>query len=243
MKNMRPLAQIERYLVGVVFFIPLACLAVVVPAMFIAPDSLFIFGAFICLACPFLFGVGGYAANRIAGQQKRMGLPVLAAAASYAVAVVPWTLVVGVMDGVIGPCNTHDPTPTGIFIWLALPSLGAGGALWAMTRSWLVGLVPVVASIGAFGAAYFSRTLFGSRNAEAFLLGETWIVVVLVAMFAWAFIERRRPPASDGMCKGCGYDLSGNVSGVCPECGEPVSAASRFHPHSGQPEEKSPSRS
>ncbi len=23
-------------------------------------------------------------------------------------------------------------------------------------------------------------------------------------------------------CRGCGYDLTGNVSGVCPECGTPV---------------------
>lgn len=28
-----------------------------------------------------------------------------------------------------------------------------------------------------------------------------------------------------GVCAGCGYDLTGNVSGVCPECGASVSAA------------------
>lgn len=27
-----------------------------------------------------------------------------------------------------------------------------------------------------------------------------------------------RPPAK-GMCQSCGYNLTGNVSGVCPECG------------------------
>src|SRR4051794_21950994 len=25
-----------------------------------------------------------------------------------------------------------------------------------------------------------------------------------------------------GRCRGCGYDLTGNTSGVCPECGAPV---------------------
>ena len=28
--------------------------------------------------------------------------------------------------------------------------------------------------------------------------------------------DRRHPP---GYCQKCGYDLTGNVSGVCPECG------------------------
>ncbi|UCG16986.1 MAG: hypothetical protein JSV19_02915 [Phycisphaerales bacterium] len=30
----------------------------------------------------------------------------------------------------------------------------------------------------------------------------------------------RRPPK--GHCQNCGYDLTGNVSGLCPECGEPT---------------------
>lgn len=30
----------------------------------------------------------------------------------------------------------------------------------------------------------------------------------------------RRPPR--GHCQSCGYDLTGNTSGVCPECGEPL---------------------
>jgi len=24
------------------------------------------------------------------------------------------------------------------------------------------------------------------------------------------------------LCRGCGYDLTGNVSGICPECGRPI---------------------
>jgi len=31
------------------------------------------------------------------------------------------------------------------------------------------------------------------------------------------FALRRRP--KPGRCRKCGYDLTGNVSGVCPECG------------------------
>ena len=30
------------------------------------------------------------------------------------------------------------------------------------------------------------------------------------------------PPTSEPACTRCGYCLTGNVSGVCPECGTPV---------------------
>jgi hypothetical protein len=33
-----------------------------------------------------------------------------------------------------------------------------------------------------------------------------------------------RLPFTAGRCPGCGYDLTGNVSGTCPECGESVAA-------------------
>ncbi|MBN2448588.1 MAG: hypothetical protein JXO22_17815 [Phycisphaerae bacterium] len=32
----------------------------------------------------------------------------------------------------------------------------------------------------------------------------------------------RRSLAAQGRCERCGYDLTGNVSGRCPECGEPI---------------------
>ena len=46
-----------------------------------------------------------------------------------------------------------------------------------------------------------------------------WIPFLLIAIptvIAW---RRGRPPPH-GHCKNCGYDLTGNVSGRCPECGE-----------------------
>ncbi len=30
--------------------------------------------------------------------------------------------------------------------------------------------------------------------------------------------------AVDGRCRGCGYDLTGNASGICPECGATIEA-------------------
>jgi len=51
-----------------------------------------------------------------------------------------------------------------------------------------------------------------------------WIPFVLVGLptgLLW-WRDLRVPP---GHCPNCGYDLTGNVSGVCPECGMPVADA------------------
>lgn len=42
------------------------------------------------------------------------------------------------------------------------------------------------------------------------------------------YFDGRRP--APGKCR-CGYDLTGNTSGVCPECGQDVAtAATEVHP-------------
>jgi hypothetical protein len=38
--------------------------------------------------------------------------------------------------------------------------------------------------------------------------------------------HRRWRSCCKGCCKHCGYNLTGNVSGVCPECGQPISSMS-----------------
>jgi len=59
---------------------------------------------------------------------------------------------------------------------------------------------------------YFNRVICTSLI--IFLLGGLqwyWI-----ARVGWRFFNaKHNPPA----CKQCGYNLTGNVSGVCPECG------------------------
>ncbi len=44
-------------------------------------------------------------------------------------------------------------------------------------------------------------------------------VSVLVVMARKA---RKKRHKDDGKCEHCGYDLTGNTSGVCPECGERI---------------------
>ncbi len=54
------------------------------------------------------------------------------------------------------------------------------------------------------------------------------------AVLLWAFgpgiillfmLERRRRDGLFPMCRRCGYNLTGNLSGVCPECGTPTEAS------------------
>ena len=46
-------------------------------------------------------------------------------------------------------------------------------------------------------------------------------ILVLAAQFGLRVWVRSHPSGS--LCPACGYDLTGNVSGVCPECGVGVS--------------------
>ena len=48
-----------------------------------------------------------------------------------------------------------------------------------------------------------------------------WLLVVAVGIPTGILWWRDRRP-KDGLCTACGYDLTGNVSGACPECGTAV---------------------
>jgi hypothetical protein len=41
-------------------------------------------------------------------------------------------------------------------------------------------------------------------------------------LLATIVLFRRYRGLPTGLCQNCGYDLTGNVSGVCPECGGKV---------------------
>jgi hypothetical protein len=51
------------------------------------------------------------------------------------------------------------------------------------------------------------------------LVAPLWLPVALLTpltIFLDRRDRRRRPP---GHCQSCGYNLTGNTSGICPECG------------------------
>lgn len=46
-------------------------------------------------------------------------------------------------------------------------------------------------------------------------LGLPLLLFALITFLLWR-LDRRPPPTH---CQSCGYDLTGNLSGICPECG------------------------
>ena len=54
-----------------------------------------------------------------------------------------------------------------------------------------------------------------------------WGALMLIASgFGFAFVSGRRREGDPTRCRACDYDLTGNVSGVCPECGTPTGGRS-----------------
>lgn len=53
------------------------------------------------------------------------------------------------------------------------------------------------------------------------------VVITILAIYpslslaVWWYRRRKKQPDPNG-CKSCGYDLTGNESGVCPECGNGI---------------------
>jgi len=86
----------------------------------------------------------------------------------------------------------------------------------------------VARSSRQFGPFYLRRVIVGATRAEGFGV-PFWamclpILIYPALVFARGPLRRRRRHRL-GQCVYCGYNLTGNVSGTCPECGEKVIAA------------------
>jgi len=71
-----------------------------------------------------------------------------------------------------------------------------------------------------------SGGVLGWKRRNPALVIPLWIILLAFAAptaYLWRRSWRRGIPGK--ACASCGYDLTGNVSGVCPECGRPAIAA------------------
>ena len=86
--------------------------------------------------------------------------------------------------------------------------------------TWLTSPTQYFAHFAGWGYAHHSTANQGYRG----LLIPHWGLLLLFATYpTLAFIRgplRRWRRKKRGLCLKCGYDLTGNESGVCPECGE-----------------------
>ncbi len=103
-------------------------------------------------------------------------------------------------------------------------SIAAGGASLEIAEVKFYRPRCEVLRADGLGWWWFSFRTFRNVNAGTFYFWTVplWAPLLAIAIpTAWLWRrDRRHPP---GHCQRCGYDLTGNVTGVCSECEEPIS--------------------
>lgn len=102
------------------------------------------------------------------------------------------------------------------------------GATWRLNRGARIMLAPVREWVPSVSSAVMWIGPLGTTpttlNLDVTYIPYALIVAAagVLALLAWRLLRRRPRP---GCCRRCGYDLTGNRSGVCPECGTPTGTA------------------
>ena len=85
-------------------------------------------------------------------------------------------------------------------------------------------------TMGLTGEPIWDKGWFASDH---WVTAPLWLPVLALLSYPLlaivSYMRRRRRPRA-GACRSCGYDLTGNVSGVCPECGSAVNEERRTRP-------------
>jgi hypothetical protein len=120
--------------------------------------------------------------------------------------------------------------------WFAGSTFGVGPALWIAllataiaSRRWRDVLLQLTLATAVLCAMAWLIHPNYPLNAWGIVRNDSlfWAIVLLIASgiaLAMARLARRMPRPTTARCPACDYDLTGNVSGVCPECGAPVPA-------------------
>jgi hypothetical protein len=108
-----------------------------------------------------------------------------------------------------------------------------------MRRWWDAGRVgPALASVPGRPGALFVR--LGPAIIGVYPLGIAGNLAIALALLGIACLRRRSGTGAAHTCQTCGYNLTGNVSGRCPECGteareKPAEAGSHMAPSAEPP--------
>lgn len=106
------------------------------------------------------------------------------------------------------PGPPHQPSPEDLAKSQSFARAGTGGLI-------LVGMLLFLLWIPIMKTGEFSVVASDACIVFAMLFGALAITVYCF----YRAVKLRMPERDDLVCRTCGYDLRGNVSGVCPECG------------------------
>ena len=99
-----------------------------------------------------------------------------------------------------------------------------GGGLHIRRDEWRLPRPRGLAEQRPLGAYYNTRVRAGCRITKAYI--PLWIPFVLFSAYPTVALiygpYRRHRRRKKHLCIKCGYNLRGNVSGICPECGERI---------------------
>lgn len=76
--------------------------------------------------------------------------------------------------------------------------------------------------IYGFGSVWLYRDSDHHNTREWGFEFPFWLVPLVLAAIALVMALRTRKRAPSGGCVACGYNLTGNLSGICPECGSKI---------------------
>jgi hypothetical protein len=115
--------------------------------------------------------------------------------------------------------------------WLLMPSRGYYSALTCATA--LLPTYLLARLVSSHGMAVWAGSAAGILMLQGLRivpgrndLALIYLLVPPIAGLTAAIVDSftRPKPPRPGRCRSCDYDLTGNVSGVCPECGMQINA-------------------
>ncbi|MDM8007035.1 MAG: hypothetical protein QUV05_12925 [Phycisphaerae bacterium] len=116
------------------------------------------------------------------------------------------------------------------WFWRVTLSLAAAGSLHVLAVRLLVALGPIGAPVG-YVYRWSQDWLLDVLHAwDRYECAAIWAhhLIIMVLLAVPIFVLVTNWPIRGGRdafgCRRCGYNLTGNVSGVCPECGEKIQA-------------------
>ena len=102
---------------------------------------------------------------------------------------------------------------------------GLAFGMWAST---VLLVVPYVGTYPSLPTASFASLVTGGlRAGSAYYLSVLAANALIYPFLGALVLLSLKGPSPAGACRRCAYDLTGNVSGVCPECGTAVQQATK----------------